>query len=154
MTMNEPTPSRRSFLTRLLGGTVLVGFAGVISAIVAYLVPPEAVQSGLGPLRTKIGKADDLPPGQGKLALVNDEPVWVVHQSQKGFAAFSALCTHKGCLVKWEEKRGLFMCPCHEGRFDEDGNVVSGLPRRPLTRFRVGLVHDELYVSRGDGRQV
>ena len=152
--MNEPTPSRRSFLGRVLGGTVLVGFAGVITSIVAYLVPPEEVRSGLGPLRTKVGKADSLAPGQGRLTLVNDEPVWVVHQAHKGFVAFSAQCTHKGCLVKWNDRQALFICPCHEGRFDEDGNVVSGLPRRPLTRFRVGVVRDELYVSRGDERQV
>lgn len=152
--MSESTPTRRSFLGRVLGGTILVGVAGVISSIVAYLVPPDEVQSGLGPLRTKVGKAEDLAPGQAKLTLVNDEPVWVVHQARKGFAAFSALCTHKGCLVKWDEKRGLFMCPCHEGRFDEEGNVVSGLPRRPLARFRVGLVREQLYVSRGEERQV
>ena len=153
MTSDQTKPSRRSFLRRLLGGTVLVGGAGVIRGMVAYLLPPEEVRAGLGPLRSKAGRADEIPPGDAKLILVNDEPVWVIHETQKGFAAFSALCTHKGCLVKWDDKQNVFVCPCHEGRFDEDGNVVSGLPRRPLTRLRVGVFHDEIYVSRGDERR-
>jgi len=153
MTTDQTPPSRRSFLGRLLGGTVLVGAAGVISSMLAYLLPPEEVSAGLGPLRAKAGRADEIPTGEAKLILVNDEPVWVIHETQKGFAAFSALCTHKGCLVKWDDKQHVFVCPCHEGRFDEDGNVVSGLPRRPLTRLRVGVVNDELYVSRGDERR-
>ena len=62
----------------------------------------------------------------------------------------SAWCTHKGCIVKWDDQQRLFNCPCHEGRFDERGNVVSGLPLRPLTRFQSGSIRGELYVSRGN----
>jgi cytochrome b6-f complex iron-sulfur subunit len=67
-----------------------------------------------------------------------------------GFVAMSAWCTHKGCVIKWDAPRRVFNCPCHEGRFDERGNVVAGLPLRPLTRFRVGLVGSDVYVSRAE----
>jgi len=142
--------NRRSFLGRLLAGSLLAGAMSVIGSIAAYLFAPDEVRSSLGPDRVKVGKDEDLPVGAGKLALFNDEPVWVVRSAQ-GFVAVSGLCTHKGCIVKWEDRSGLFLCPCHDGRFDERGNVVSGLPRRPLRRFHVALVGDDIYLSRGNG---
>lgn len=149
----EETPTRRSFLGKMMIGTLLAGGAAVVSVISAYLFPPSEGASGLSSQRVKTGRAIDLPPGKGKLTLVDGEPVWVVNVAS-GFAGMSALCTHKGCIIKWEEKRQLFSCPCHEGLFDERGNVIAGLPRHPLTRFRVGLVRGELYVSRGGNPEV
>ena len=145
--------TRRSFVSKLLLGSVLAGFAGAIAAIAAYLFPPSEVRSALGPRRVKIGSADDILPGEGKMALVDDEPVWVVHLA-RGFVAMSAWCTHKGCVIKWDGPGRLFRCPCHEGAFDERGNVVAGLPLRPLTRFQVGIVQGDVYVSRSEERSV
>jgi len=137
----------------MMAGTFVVGGAGVISAVVAYLFPPSEANSGLTRQAVKAGQAEDIPPGRGKLASVDGEPVWVLN-SPSGFVALSALCTHKGCVVKWDEKRRVFNCPCHEGLFDERGNVIAGLPRRPLVPFRVGVVHGELHVSRGEAGKV
>jgi Rieske Fe-S protein len=141
--------SRRSFLGRLFAGTVVVGALGVLTSIAAYLLPPERVRSSLGPRRVKVGEEGDIPIGAGKLVLVDEEPVWVVHVA-RGFVALSAFCTHKGCVIKWEASRRLFGCPCHDGRFDERGNVLAGPPRRPLTPFRIAVVGGDIYVSRGD----
>ena len=141
--------TRRSFLGKLLGATLLTGVAGVVASIVAYLFPSEDVRAALGPRRVKIGRLDDILPGEGKLALVEEEPVWVVRMGRE-LVGMSAWCTHNGCIVRWDGNGRLFRCPCHEGLFDERGNVVSGLPLRPLRRFRVGLVHGDLYVSRDE----
>jgi cytochrome b6-f complex iron-sulfur subunit len=140
--------TRRSFISKMFGGTLLAGFAGAIAAIVAYLFPPEEVSSALGPQRVRVAKADELPPSKGSLVLVDEEPVWVVHLPT-GFAAMSAWCTHKGCVVNWDEQARVFRCPCHDGQFDERGNVVAGLPLRPLTHLHVGVVRGDVYVSRG-----
>jgi cytochrome b6-f complex iron-sulfur subunit len=144
-------PSRRSFLGRLLAGTLLGGAAAVVGAITAYLFTPNDVRSSLGPRRSKVAGANEIVPGEGKLVLVDDEPVWVVNLPT-GFVALSALCTHQGCIVTWEAKRRLFHCPCHNGLFDERGNVVSGLPRRSLPRLRVAVVGDAVQVSGGEER--
>jgi Rieske Fe-S protein len=143
--------TRRSFLGRLLGGTLVMGAAGVVASVIAYLFPPATVRTSLGPQRVRVGRDDELAVGAGKLVLVNEEPVWVV-KLQQGFVALAATCTHKGCLVKWEGARRVFSCPCHEGLFDERGNVVSGLPRRPLAHVRVGIVGGDVYVSSAGGR--
>ncbi|MFQ5409504.1 MAG: hypothetical protein ACE5FI_13925 [Anaerolineales bacterium] len=84
--MDRPDVTRRSFLGRLLAGTLLTGLAGVASAVVAYLFPPSEVRSALGPQRVRVGKAEDLLIGGGKLVLVDEEPVWVVHLLS-GFSA-------------------------------------------------------------------
>lgn len=145
--MGAEATTRRSFLEKLFAGTLLAGAGAVIAAVVAYLFPREEVTSALGAERVKVGSAAELAPGRGRLVLVQDEPVWIVH-GRDGFAGMSAWCTHKGCIVQWEGERRLFACPCHEGLFDEGGHVVSGLPRRPLARVHVGLVDGDLYVWR------
>lgn len=151
VTLMPTNPGRRSFLAKLMAGTIFTGAAGIVSAIVAYLFPPDEVRSSLGPQRVRVGRIDDLDLGDGKLVLVDEEPVWIVRLAS-GFVGLSATCTHKGCLVKWERSRKLFQCPCHEGLFDQRGNVASGLPRRSLTHYRVGLVQGDIYVSRADDR--
>jgi Rieske Fe-S protein len=147
--MGAEATTRRSFLSKLFAGTLFTGAGAVIASVIAYLFPREEVSAVLGAERVKVGSAADLPPGRGKLALVRSEPVWVVH-GREGFLGLSAWCTHKGCIVKWEGERRLFACPCHEGLFDEQGNVVSGLPRRPLGRVYVGVVDGDLYVWRDE----
>ena len=142
--------SRRSFLGKLLAGSLFAGVSGVIAAVAAYLSPPAEVSSALGPRRVRVCKVEDIPMGEGKLALVDDAPVWVVHLAS-GFRALSATCTHKGCVVDWQADRRVFSCPCHDGRFDERGNVVSGLPLHPLPDLRVGVVAGEVYISGGAG---
>lgn len=151
--MEDAQVTRRSFLGKMMAGTLLAEGFATVGAVLAYLFPPKGATSAVRPLRVKTGNADDIPTGRGKLTLFDGEPVWVVNLPL-GFVGLSALCTHKGCVIKWDEKRGLFSCPCHEGLFDEQGNVVSGLPRQPLKRFRVGLLDGDVYVSRENERAV
>ena len=65
----------------------------------------------------------------------------------------SNICTHLGCRVRWVSGQEEFFCPCHDGVFDIDGNVVSGPPPRPLEAFTVNLRgepgQEEVVVSRG-----
>ncbi len=147
----EREQSRRSFLGKLVGGSVLVGAGSLLAAAAAYLVPPAAVRSALGGSRIRVGDAEEIPLGQGRLVLVHDDPVWIVHLA-RGFAAISALCTHKGCVVRWDDVSRVFHCPCHEGLFDEEGNVLAGLPRSPLPRYQVALAAGEVFVvAKGPG---
>ncbi len=55
------------------------------------------------------------------------------------FTAFSIYCTHVGCPVAWREGASLFICPCHGGVFDREGEVVAGPPETPLVRLDTRL---------------
>ena len=56
---------------------------------------------------------------------------WVGYQND-ALGALNARCTHEGCTIDWQPDQGAFVCPCHGGRFDRNGNVLQGPPRDPL----------------------
>lgn len=61
--------------------------------------------------------------------------------------AFSAVCTHLGCIVTWDEDKGLFRCPCHDGRFDVDGRVLGGPPPGPLRQHAARFEDGKLFLA-------
>ena len=77
---------------------------------------------------------------------VGGKPVIVVRQ-RSGFRAFSAACTHLGCLVTWDPDKGEFLCPCHAAVFDKDGGVVSGPPPSALPEYSIKEVEDRVFVA-------
>lgn len=72
--------------------------------------------------------------------------VYAVTQDGENITVFSDACTHLSCKVHWEEERNAFICPCHDGVFDEAGNVVSGPPPEPLHRFQSQIENDQLMI--------
>lgn len=58
---------------------------------------------------------------------------YVVTQPTSGeFKAFSAICTHQGCVVG-EVTDGQIVCPCHNSHFDiTTGDPVGGPAQQPL----------------------
>ena len=51
------------------------------------------------------------------------------------YVAISTRCMHLGCPVRFVEAAGRFICPCHGGVYDFQGQVDGGPPVRPLDRF-------------------
>ena len=81
------------------------------------------------------GEVDDVSqirPGDGaivrrgitKVAVYRDDG-GVLHQR-------SAICTHLGCVVRWNSAERTWDCPCHGSRFQTDGHVVNGPAIAPL----------------------
>ncbi|RAQ97342.1 QcrA and Rieske domain-containing protein [Thermogemmatispora tikiterensis] len=64
--------------------------------------------------------------------------------------AFSAACTHMGCLVEWQESDGKFHCPCHGGVFTASGaaDPTAGRLRylAPLPRLDIRIEDGKIYV--------
>jgi Rieske Fe-S protein len=61
--------------------------------------------------------------------------------------AISATCTHLGCVVSWMDDEKIFKCPCHNGRFNTAGKVLSGPPPAPLWRHPVKIEDDRLMIA-------
>ena len=136
-------PTRRAFLDWMIGTcSATVGVAMGLPAVL-YLWPAA---KGGGAAKVEVAGAANLPPGHSITIQIGGKPVIVVRQ-RSGFRAFSAACTHLGCLVKWEPDSEQFLCPCHAAVFDEDGGVVSGPPPSALSEYRVKEVGDQVFVS-------
>jgi len=76
--------------------------------------------------------------------------VWVVAAGKDDPlpVVFSPVCSHTGCNVAWQSSEGLFVCPCHEGRYDAFGAVVSGPPPAPLKKLPVRIENGQLFIKR------
>jgi cytochrome b6-f complex iron-sulfur subunit len=150
--VTDGTPvSRRSLIRWLLGFSVVGTLAGVLTPIVGYLWPPARAQSNKGE-RTLVGTVSDFPVNSGKVLSVNDEPVIVVNTNAGGIKVYSAICTHLGCIVYWNEQRQVIQSPCHDGRFNPvNGAVISGPPPRPLPAYAFEIVDEQVYVGAAQG---
>lgn len=96
--------------------------------------------------RVTAGKEDGWPVWEARKISVTGKPVVVV-RNDKGFAAYSAICTHLGCIVHWNGSKREFECPCHAAVFDAEGKVVSGPPPSALPPYSASVVQGEVIVS-------
>jgi cytochrome b6-f complex iron-sulfur subunit len=67
--------------------------------------------------------------------------------SSGGLIAFSAVCSHLGCLVNYHRDKHEFVCPCHGGKYDLSGKNISGPPPAPLTRFPVKIQDGTAFIG-------
>jgi len=79
----------------------------------------------------------DIGPGEGKTMRVNGERLACYRDPQGLLHAVSSVCTHLGCLVKFNGAEKSWDCPCHGSRFGVDGEVLDGPATRPLAKKHV-----------------
>lgn len=70
-----------------------------------------------------------------------------VSRAGGSIVARSLLCTHTGCVVKWKPERREYVCPCHDGRYDPDGQVIAGSPPAPLPRVPSRVSGDRVLIG-------
>jgi cytochrome b6-f complex iron-sulfur subunit len=139
------TSTRRRFVQYLLGFSVVTTLALVAAPVVAFLIPPKESAAGTGG-KTLAGTTADIPPGKGKVVAMGSKPTIVVNTEQ-GVKAYSAICTHLGCIVAFDDQSGSISCPCHGGRFSPlTGTVQSGPPPAPLAPVTVSVEGDQIFL--------
>jgi Rieske Fe-S protein len=101
--------------------------------------------SGSGSDSGAVAKTSDIPEGGGKI--FSDRRVVVTQPTSGQFKAFSAICTHQGCIVS-SISDGDIDCGCHGSRFSiKDGSVVNGPATRPLDKLTATVANGEITVS-------
>jgi len=136
--------SRRDFLANLaMATTILPGSIVAAGYALRVLVPPRRG----GEQEVLLGKLDQMPEGGGKLFKnVYGNDLIAVRLSDDKVKVFSSLCTHLGCHVHWDAIENNFLCPCHMGRFDANGNVIAGPPPAALLDFPTKVDGDKVFV--------
>ncbi len=137
--------NRREFIKLVEKGLVVTGAVVVAGPVVAYFYPRNLQETPSEPVL--VCPTSELPVGESKTIGYGRYPALVINTSQ-GLKAYSAVCTHFACIVKWENSKQLIYCPCHDGYFDPgDGHVVSGPPPTGLTPIPVSVVDNQIYVG-------
>lgn len=57
-----------------------------------------------------------------------------------GIRAIFKVCTHLGCLYKWNDGNDRFECPCHGSKFLKTGTRIDGPARRNLDVFMMEVL--------------
>ncbi|MTF40671.1 ubiquinol-cytochrome c reductase iron-sulfur subunit [Cyanobacterium aponinum] len=73
--------------------------------------------------------------------------VLVILKEDNSLIAIEPTCTHMGCLVEWNKQENLFICPCHNSKFQEDGKVVEGLAISDLPIYQVKIENNTVFVA-------
>ncbi len=148
--------SRRSFIDWILSRTLTTwllstSIGGLVLAIVypagRYLVPPAVAESTSATVTLPF-TPDEIPLNSGKIFRFGSRAGILVRMPSGEFRAFSATCTHLGCIVQHRADLGRIWCACHNGHFDLNGHVLAGPPPEPLPAFTVNVRGDQIVVSR------
>jgi len=142
-------PTRRG----LLRGAAAVGAVGVAGVALSSCGGGEGAADGNGTGGAEgsnggagvTAKTTEIPAGGGK---VFDSQKVVVTQPEAGqFKAFTAVCTHQGCIVS-EVAAGTINCPCHGSKYNiTDGTVKAGPATKPLAEKQVTIHGDQITIS-------
>ena len=166
----EPNQDSQATRRGVLAGVGLVGLAGAITACGASgssssTATGANTTSGGGATTATVpsasssakqstsgGAASDaltstsaLPVGGGKI--FNTQVVVVTQPTAGEFKAFSAVCTHMGCIVS-KVSSGRIDCPCHGSEYSiTDGAVLAGPAPRPLPAKTIKVTGDSIFLE-------
>lgn len=134
---------RRTFLGILLAGIGAVLTGAGLYPVYRFLAPGQGQDT-----LDQVSVARELVPlGGAHFINFRGRPAVILQIRPGQFTAFSAVCTHLGCVVQWQTAEQRFLCPCHAGLFSAEGAVLGGPPPRPLEKLAVTLQDDLILVG-------
>ncbi|MDG7008981.1 MAG: Rieske 2Fe-2S domain-containing protein [Nitrososphaerota archaeon] len=149
---------RREFIRRAAMSAVF-GVIGVLGFVEAFSKLADQSQTGSLQISTTASGSLQAPAGYvfvapltalaGKTSAYFNHPAYgssILVDFGGQWRAFSALCTHAGCVVNFTGSA--IYCPCHAGSFSpSNGSVQGGPPPLPLPEYGVTTMGGMLYVS-------
>jgi Rieske Fe-S protein len=138
--MSEVDLSRRAALSAGVGAVAVTAVACTTYSSSAPAAPPAQGSAG-----AVLAKTSDIEVGGGKVFTA--EQVVVTQPVAGTFKAFTAVCTHQGCIVA-DVSGGTINCACHGSKFKAaDGSVATGPATSPLAAKTVAVKGDSIVLS-------
>lgn len=154
----------------MLAGVGLVGLAGAVSACgsggpssssagTTAGAPPATTGAGSAPSSASGGggstagaqggsalaTTSEIPVGSGKI--FTSDKIVVTQPNSGDFKAFSAVCTHMGCIVS-TISNGTIDCPCHGSQYSiSTGAVVGGPAPSPLPAQTIKVTGSNIFLG-------
>jgi glycine/D-amino acid oxidase-like deaminating enzyme/nitrite reductase/ring-hydroxylating ferredoxin subunit len=98
-----------------------------VPEIVASTVPYKDWLTG-----GDVDSTDDLKPGEGGVIRKGLSKIAAYRDDDGELHVRSAVCTHMGCIVRFNSLERTWDCPCHGSRFSTDGEPVNAPAIKPL----------------------
>jgi Rieske Fe-S protein len=117
-------PSRKTLKPRALADYIAEN-ANVAAQFRDYVTPGSAKS------------VHEIKPREGALLRDGVKKVATYRDESGNLHAFSAVCPHLGCIVRWDACEKTWDCPCHGSRFDALGRVLNGPAISDLERVDV-----------------
>ena len=83
--------------------------------------------------RAEAGFVRELRPGHGMIIGRRGKEVAAFRDVKGKIHRLSPVCTHLGCLIRWNAVELTWDCPCHGSRFKPTGEVIAGPAEEPLS---------------------
>ena len=128
----KPKPSRRDVLGLAAAWSAVVAF--VMAMLGAMRLPMPSVFPESNSL-VKLGTPDGF--AVGSATYFPAYRLWLFRNAD-GFHAISSVCTHLGCIAV-RTQDGLFDCPCHGSKFDQQGRIRGGPAPKGLVWVELGV---------------
>jgi cytochrome b6-f complex iron-sulfur subunit len=137
--MAEPDPPKSHAMTRrnfcAAAGLAACGIAATGAGVVFVdFLKPRALFEP--PTAFSVGPPEAI--GVGSVVTNVEHRIYVIRVTE-GFRALSAVCTHLGCITRYQPDRSIIACPCHGSQFTLAGEVVAGPAPRPLRWLQMSL---------------
>ncbi|MDH4397181.1 MAG: hypothetical protein RL402_90 [Actinomycetota bacterium] len=136
--------SRRAALGSMAAaGTLALGACSQAQESTPITPSAEAVTG-----EVLLGLTSEVPVGGGTKFKVDAMLTVLVTQTKAdSFKAFSATCTHSGCIVNGVENNEI-ACACHGARFDpESGMVLKGPAKTALGKIPLEIRGEEIWIT-------
>lgn len=157
----EDKNERRSFLG-VIAGLIAGGISAVLGVTIGRFAISPALSAGGVEGWTDVGPLADIPEGQlvKRNVIVSQDAGWGKFNSQKliwvtrkgeNVTVFTAVCPHLGCTVN--AKNDVFICACHDSKWDVAGNSMGGPTPRGLDSLEHKVEGDVLKVRYQDFKQ-
>lgn len=136
--------NRREFLMYSWGGAL--GLLGAASGYGTFVFMYPRFRAGEFGGDFPLGSATVLPEVGVAPQPNTTGKFWLVNTAD-GPKAIYMVCTHLGCLYKWEASNTRFECPCHGSKFTAEGAYIEGPAPRSLDQFEIELIENGSIVS-------